>query len=707
MPRVLLWSLIGSLVAVCGSARPIGAASAAGHWAYQRPVRPRLPQVSHPSWAAGPIDRLVLARIEQHGFEPSPVADPARLIRRVYFDLIGLPPTIDAVDRFMADPSDSAYVRIVDRLLASPRLGEKWARHWLDLARYADSNGFQADQLRDSWAYRDWVIRAINADMPFDRFTIEQVAGDLLPHATLDDRIATGFHRTPTCNVEAGVDPEENRVNQVFDRVNTTGTVWLGTTLECAQCHDHKFDPITQREYYQLFAFFNNTPLEVKLGDGAVRYDFVGPKLALPQPAEQVARRKRLEAERRSCAEELKRCVAANKKGPSDQLGGRIEQHRKRLAALDHRIKAVAPRTTLVMVEVAPPRATHVLRRGDFQSPGEQVQPGVPKCLPPLPDRAPRNRLGLAKWLVDPGNPLVGRVTVNRWWSEIFGRGLVATSEDFGRMGDRPTHPQLLDYLALQLTGQSWSMKALLRRIVLSATYRQASRADREEGETDPDNRWMARGPRFRLPAETLRDNALAISGLLCQRMEGPPIFPPQPPHLWRQIGRNEPRYVVATGEDRFRRGIYVVWRRASPYPSFINFDATDRTRCVVARSRTNTPLQALSLMNDPVSVECAKALAARMLCDPPARATDRQRVTYGFRRAVARWPSEEEVRALLALHRQSQQRFADQPGAAQALIGNVARYVPAGSALATRPWAGWFSVATVLLNLDETITKE
>ena len=893
----------------------------ARHWAYVKPVRPEAPDVRDAAWGRNPIDRFVLARLEAAGLKPSPPADPARLIRRVSLDLTGLPPSVKAVDAFVEDGSDRAYGKVVDDLLASKRFGEHWARPWLDLARYADSNGFQADQLRESWAFRDWVIDAMNAGMPFDQFTIEQIAGDLLPGSTPAQRVATGFHRTVTCNVEAGVDPEENRTNQVIDRVNTTGTVWLGSTIECAQCHNHKYDPFTQEDYYRLFAYFNNTPMEVKQAAG-VRYDFVGPTMTVPLPATRKERWSRLQARRAELESRRKELAArdterreawmermwkavrenpprwqvlemrsfrstgaedyrkledgsiliggripgstsytlksstrltgitafrlqtlthpelpGNGPGRGDDLrpnfvlnefsvtarGRRIRLHTARadfsqkrwavhgavdgnpktgwaiapqfgkphratfrtsrplgdgedlpltftldqsygrgrtigrlrisalvgdpevlelpedvlaifkkenaskreaqrlekyyqvlnpdLKKLDEQIGAVKrdiekikPPTTLVMVEMAKPRMTSIFMRGDFLNKGAKVEPGVPEVLPALPAAAPGNRLGLARWLIDGENPLVGRVTVNRWWAELFGRGLVKTAEDFGTQGDPPTHPKLLDWLAVEFVDSGWSMKHMLKLIVMSSTYRQTSRMTPDLLEKDPQNMLFARGPRFRLSAEAIRDNALAISGLLSTKMSGSPVMPFQPRGLWRQVGRNEPKWLESPGEDRYRRGIYVVWRRAAPYPSFVTFDAPDRAACVVQRSRTNTPLQALTLLNDPAYIEMAFALAGRMMTNRPD-ATDAERAAYGFRLCVARRPSSRESGILMATYRRELESFRSRPGTAKQLIDDIRRWKPPAGVDPDR-LAAWFAVANLLLNLDETITK-
>ncbi|MFM8617901.1 MAG: PSD1 and planctomycete cytochrome C domain-containing protein [Opitutaceae bacterium] len=881
------------------------------HWAYEKPQKAAPPAVRDDAWPLNPIDRFVLAKIESDGLRPSPPADRARWLRRVSLDLIGLPPSPAEVAAFEGDTAPGAHERVVDRLLASPHYGERWARPWLDLARYADSHGFQRDDLRDLWPYRDWVIRALNTDLPFDRFTVWQIAGDLLPEARerrdLDPLIATGFHRAAPTNVEAGTDQEEGRVNQVFDRVNTTAAVWLGSTLECAQCHDHKYDPFSMRDYYRLFAFFNHTAIETDFSTpkSMAALKFTGPYLTLPDPALE-SRRPALE----SRAKELDARIAARTKewlagladreatavaglasvpqehpleiaafeslgesnhrvlpdksvlltddapdrdtyvitvrtkltgitgfklealtdpslpgtGPgrgeasrpnfvlntfrvtaaegnspakavkftratasfsqarfpvenllkegSEPQGGwainpqfkrphwavftaerplghaegttftfRLEQNfgggrtigRLRLSAItgdtareslpaeiaavlrvdpakrtaaqtkrlrDHflagdralsdlrtqrekvtqELAATAGPRTLVMQELPQPRPTAILRRGNFLDRGEAVEPGTPASLHRAATDAPRDRLDLARWLVDRDNPLVARVTVNRWWAEFFGRGIVGTPEDFGVKGEPPTHPELLDWLAVEFMERGWSTKHIHRLIALSATYRQSSRVTPELLARDDQNRLLARGPRFRLDAEAIRDNALSAAGLLSPKLGGPPVKPYQPPGLWEsKVGGDKVSYDVSQGEDGVRRGIYTIWKRTSPYPSFMNFDATARTACTVRRSRTNTPLQALTLLNDPVYVEAAKALARRVAADLPAAGAD-ERLRHAFRLCLARAPSSVELAALRGLL--DAQRTARGEEAA------------------------WQAVASALLNLDEMITK-
>ncbi|MEQ8788796.1 MAG: PSD1 and planctomycete cytochrome C domain-containing protein [Pirellulaceae bacterium] len=897
----------------------------ARHWAYIPPSRAKLPQVSDPQWIASPIDAFILARLDQEGLKPSPPADRARLLRRVHLDLIGLPPTPEAIEAFLADEGPGAYERVVERLLASPEYGQRWARPWLDAARYADTNGYQADQFRSVWPYRDWVVDAMNADMSFERFTREQLAGDLLSDATLDQKIATGFHRLTTCNVEAGVDPEENRVNQIIDRVNTTGTVWLGTTVECTQCHNHKYDPFSQQEYYRLFAYFNNTPLEVE-GNG-VQYNFTGPKMDLPLSeemelkrenlqtqvdalTEKVAQRKRerlagfdawlkdawtppenppqwhvlpiakfhsregaaheilddhsvllsgadpdvdeytvtvetdldrvtgfkLEAltdpslpgegpgrrnddrpnfvlnELRVTAETIgdsskpvqlalhaaeadfenekfkaaaaidgdpktgwaihaefhkphyltvltaspprrddeqaaktrltitltqqhgqgrtigrlrlsamtgrpttspfpeaiTKLLEIDEKKRSKKQNQQLEDHyvgldaeftslEKELAAVQAKLTAVQPDTTLVMIE-QDPRDTNIFKRGNFLEKGEPVKPGTPRILH-APDDEAEDRLGLARWLTDRDNPLTARVTVNRWWAEIFGQGIVATLEDFGTQGEPPTHPQVLDWLACEFMDSGWSMKHVHRLIVTSNMYRQSSKVSGKLLERDPYNKLHARAPRFRLPAETVRDNALRISGLLTCKLGGPPVYPPQPAGVWRHVGRNEPKYDTDSDEDRFRRGLYVIWRRSAPYPAFTNFDAPDRASCVVARPRTNTPLQALTLLNDPQYLEMARALAERMAIER-SELTINEKIAFGFQLCVARDPNTAEVEHLEKVYRGELARFQANPAEAAALIDEATPRLP------REELAAWFYVANILLNLDETITR-
>ncbi|MDA7879901.1 PSD1 and planctomycete cytochrome C domain-containing protein [Mariniblastus sp.] len=904
--------------------------SVSKHWSYIAPVRPSLPKVEPLVKLRNEIDYFVAKRLANQGLTHSDIASNAQMLRRVSLALTGIPPEVKVVDDFLMNPSEEKFEQFVDSCLNSTSYGERWATPWFDAARYADSNGYQADQIRESWAYRDWVIRSINRDQPFDQFTVEQLAGDLLPDATEDQRIATGFHRTVTCNVEAGVHPEENRVNQVFDRVNTTGTVFLGTTLECCQCHNHKYDPFSQEEYFRLFSFFNNTPVEVKLTSG-VSYDFYGPKMdlsvdektrlkqeslthelnALNQEKKRIglAARERLEELKSDLAKEVQNKVTwtpleilnfstssgetyrvlddqsilvggslpgtsrytvevgnglpritavriealtheelpgtgpgrgdverpnfilsefvvsvsssvkakfepialkgafadfsqknwevgkaidgdqktgwaigqqffkdhwaafrlevplelSNAKnrirflldqnygrgrtigrfrllatsddvktlGISDEIKNILTlkklskgQQKKldeflrkgqpeliklqnRIAAVQKKIAALKPPTTLVMQEMDQPRETFKLTRGDYLNPGKKVDFGVPAVLHPWDSELPNNRLGLAKWMVNPANPLLARVAVNRWWASYFGRGLMASGEDFGTQSDPATHPELLDWLAVELMESGWSRKHIHKLIVMSSTFRQTAQSNRDLNARDPENRLLSRGPRFRMPAEMIRDNALAISGLLSRKMGGPPVMPFQPNDIWRTVGRNGPKWNAAKNEDRFRRGVYVIWRRAAPYPSFVNFDAPDRAACVIERPRSNTPLQALTLLNDQAFIEMAVALASTVTRSKGAGEL-RAQLAYAMQRCVARVPESDEIEVLQELYEAELNRFSGDQIAVDAFLDN---YIVDGeneASVLSPPerihLAALSVVCNVLLNLDETI---
>jgi hypothetical protein len=691
--------------------------------------------VKNAAWPRNEIDYFVLARLEKEGLAPQGEVDRARLIRRVSLDLVGLPPTIEEVDAFVADKSADAYEKVVDRLLASPHYVERWARPWLDLARYADTNGYEKDAQRIMWPYRDWVINALNKNMPFDQFTIEQLAGDLLPNATLEQKIATGFHRNTMINAEGGVDPEEYRVAAVIDRVNTTATVWLGTTLGCCQCHTHNYDPFKQREYYEFMAFLNST---ADVGPGEDPKETIPSAAAIADQAE-IAK---LEAILNRSSRELEAAQAAWEASQQISLSigpapikltwllppniaailaieptKRDEAQKNELAAyyrsiapelkptrgsLDAARKKLASdtATTLVMQELPKPREQHLFVGGSFLNPGEIVSPGVPAVLNPLAKGQSPNRLALAKWLVDTANPLTARVAVNRIWAQYFGSGIVLTIEDFGTKGERPTHPELLDWLATEFIHRNWDVKAMHRLIVISATYRQSSRAASAVVERDPQNRLLARGPRVRLEAELVRDQALSASGLLSEKIGGPSVMPPQPDGVWSSPYSGE-KWLTATGENRYRRGLYTFWKRTAPYASFMSFDAPSREYCVARRPRTNTPLQALTLLNDPVYIESAQALARRMVKESPS-ADLPARLTRGFRLCLGRMPEPGEIERLLALYNQELDHFRADGKAAQAIAGPTA----APASADTAELAAWTVVANVLLNLDETLNK-
>jgi len=890
------------------------------HWAYVAPQRPDLPAVQATDWPRNGIDHFILAKLESEGLEPSPEADRYTLVRRVYLDLTGLPPTPAEADAFVHDTATDAYERLVDRLLASPRYGERWARPWLDLARYADTNGYEKDRPRSVWPYRDWVINALNADMPFDQFTIEQIAGDMLPHPTRDQLVATGFHRNTMLNEEGGIDPLEFRYYAMVDRVGTTATTWLGLTLACAQCHTHKYDPIPHEEYYRFMAFLNNADeikLEVPTEEQQQRREELEQQIAdleanlpdrfpLPENADAAAdpdtfRRQHLEESfakwlareqqkaihwtvlepthmesniarletlpdgsilasgdttkrdvyeltftappagvtafrlealphdslpahgpgrtyyegregdfflsefvltldgqpqtfnaatethaklaigggdanaalcidgephtgwsasgneghasqavfnldkplsagetlsltmifERHYAAALGRFriswtadthnVVAKKRPaaieellarPADQLSKEdrdrllrhylsvapeLEEARKQIDALRKQIPE--PATTLIFTErpADHPRPTHVHHRGEFLQPKEQVDAAPLSILHDLPPDAPRNRLTFARWLVDPANPLVGRVTVNRHWAALFGTGLVRTTEDFGYQGESPSHPELLDWLALEFIRRNWSMKQLHRLIVTSATYRQSSRVTPELLEHDPNNRLLARGPRTRLEAELIRDAILQMSGLLSGKIGGPSVFPPQPASVTTEGAYGKLQWKVSEREDRYRRGLYTFAKRTTPYAMFTTFDAPSGEACVPRREVSNTPLQALTLLNDAVFMEAARHLGDEFAA---AEGTDADRLTALFRRCLVRPPATEELQPLQAFLTSQREHFRQHPQQAATILGEES---PAEGANR----AAWLLTARAILNLDETITKD
>jgi mono/diheme cytochrome c family protein len=896
------------------------------HWSFQKIQRPAVPPVRTASWARSPVDNFILARLDKEGLAPSPEADKLTLLRRASLDLTGLPPTPEEQRVYLADTRPDAYERAVDRLMDSPHFGEKWARYWLDLARYADSDGYEKDRSRPwAWRYRQWVIDAVNRDMPFDEFTIEQLAGDLMPNKNLDTLVATGFNRNTLTNREGGTDPEQFRDEQVLDRAATLGTVWMGLTVGCAQCHNHKYDPFTQKEYYQFLAFFNNSVKTSFHDYGDTSERFLEPKLEMPTEAQE-ARRKNLQKEIEDLEQKLgkptpelateqaeweqsvkaareswKVLVPASMKttggakltpagdgailvsganpsletyvieatssvsgitgirlealpdaslprgGPGRDAYGnfflsaldveaapapatdhfqkigfeeivadngkiidkkfsqlwtvdasredkrlprqivfvttnafgsgetrlriRVRQdsqfsgqsigyfrlsvtaapdpttivtvsHKQRAVlelaesartkeqkeALAEFYRSTAPSlkaarrrredarkelddlgitSTLVLKEQPSfdrPSA-HLRVRGSFMSKGDLVYASVPAILPPLPEDALPNRLGLARWLVSKENPLTARVAVNRFWEQFFGRGLVETSEDFGSQGARPTHPELLDWLAVEFMEPSvdahntaaahapWSMKAIQRLIVMSAAYRQSSVVTPQLEERDPLNQLLARGPRFRLEAEMIRDVALAASGLLSSKIGGPSVFPPQPEGIW-DLPYNDDKWEESQGEDRHRRGVYTFIRRTAPYPSMLNFDSTSREICTVRRVRTNTPLQALTGLNDPAFFESAQALARRIASEGGSQA--RTRATLALRLCVARNPKPGELDRMLSWAEQERHYFEQHREDAKRMTG------------ADDPdLAAWTMLSNVLLNLDETLTKE
>jgi hypothetical protein len=577
------------------------------HWAFVPPARPAT------AAAGNPIDGFIQARLAKENIKPSPEADRTVLIRRLSFDLIGLPPSVEEVDAFIKDPSGNAYETLVERLLGSPHFGEQWGRHWLDFGRYADSDGYEKDGIRPTaYHYRDWVIAAINADMPFDRFTIEQLAGDLLPDATTEQKKATGFHRQTLTNKEGGVDQEEYRCKATVDRVNTTAAVWLGLTVACAECHNHKYDPISQREYYQLYAFFDD-------------------------------------------ASESDLLLADDISTPPEMIG--------------------PPRPLRVAVLTKADRKTHVHERGDFLRKAEEVEPGTLKVLHPLKPRAQKpDRLDLAHWLVAPENPITARVAVNHIWQQLFGRGLVNTPADFGTRGEKPSHPELLDWLATEFPRLGWSRKAMIRLIVMSQTYRQSSHHRLDLAERDPHNILLARQSRLRLPAENVRDAHLAVSGLMTRKIGGASVRPPMPADIAAIGYADSVKWKESQGADRYRRGLYTFFQRTVPYPMLMTFDAPDSNTTCTRRERSNTPLQALTLLNDGTFFECAQALGRDLASAPAPR--DKM-IAHAFKQCLAREPRAEELARL--------ERFLE-------------RHPPEMISTA---------LARTLMNLDEFITRE
>ncbi len=653
------------------------------HWAFQSPRRSEPPQRGDSSRVQNPLDRFVLARLQAEDLRPSPPADRTTLLRRLSLDLTGLPPTIEEVDAFLADTSADAYEKQVDRLLESPRYGEHMAVPWLDASRYADTDGYQNDRYRYMHVWRDWVVLALNENKPYDEFIVEQVAGDMLPDATLKQQIATGFCRNHRINSEDGSIPREWHVENVVDRVDTLGTAVLGLTIGCARCHDHKYDPLTTKEYYRLFAYFNNVP-EWGIGPNNgnsppfIRVPDSWPDLAAEEDVAVVPEPLKLRRARETQGNGLQR----------PQPGG--------------------PQTVMVMQEMPTPRPTYLLTRGQFDLPdtSEVLQPGVPLSLnefqesPADSQTMPGDRLALARWLVDPRHPLTARVAVNRMWQQFFGTGLVKTSENFGLQGELPSHPELLDWLAVEFVESGWDVKSLQKLILMSDTYRQSSRITPELVAKDPENRLLARGPRFRLHPFALRDSALASSGLLVEQIGGPPAKPYMPPKIWRSISNNT--YNQDKGGQLYRRSLYTFWRRTIPPPTMVNFNAAEREVCVVRKDQTNTPLQALTLMNNVTFVEAARVLAGQMLqqAEDPTAA-----IEFGFRRLLARHPTSAEAQLLGEAHAAFTAKYVAEPSTALKLLS--VGETPRDTSLDPGQHAAMMMTASLMMNLDEAITKE
>lgn len=663
------------------------------HWSLDPLVRPPVPKHASrdiPGTVRNPIDAFVQELQRKNHLQPSPEADRATLLRRLSLDLTGLPPTPDEAEAFFKDARPDAYERLVDRLLQSPAFGERMAWDWLDAARYADSNGYQGDNDRTMWPWRDWVVSAMNQDLPFDRFTVEQLAGDLLPNATFSQRLATGFCRNHMINGEGGRIPEENRIDYGLDMTETMGTVWLGLTLNCCRCHDHKFDPLSRRDYYQFLAFFNQTPVDGSGGDPQTK-----PHLEVPSEHQ---RRRRAELQQ---AIELARQAKESANANSDTAS--LEALENQLKELNGSIPKV-----MIMEDRAERRQTFMLTRGLYNQPEEPVEAAVPQSLPALTrsdsHRLP-NRLDLAQWLVDTRHPLTARVTVNRYWQQLFGVGLVKTTEDFGSQGEVPIQRDLLDWLAYEFRDNQWDIKHLVRTIVTSHTYRQASRAEESQWGRDPENRYLCRGPRFRMPYWMVRDQALAVSGLLVDRLHGPPVRPYQPAGVWEETSFGNKKYVVGSGEDLYRRSLYTFWRRIVAPTMF--FDNASRQTCTVKVIRTNTPLQSLFTLNDVTFVEAARALAQRALRPSGTSSvhSDGERLEWLFQRVLVRRSTPRERDVLLHSLQRTRSEYQADPASAESLVSLGA--LPRDPTLDARELASWTSVSLSLLNLDETLTKE
>jgi len=709
------------------------------HWAFEPLSSPSIPDVPMGFGPAiNPIDNFVYARLQREGLAPSPPVEKAILIRRVTLDLTGLPATPEEVDAFVMDDRAEAYEKLVDRLLASPRYGERMVWEWLEAGRYADSNGYQGDGERTMWPWRDWAVSAFNNNLPYDQFSVWQLAGDLLPEATREQKLATGFLRNHMINGEGGRIAAENRVDYVMDMSETTGTVWMALTMNCCRCHDHKFDPILQSDYYSLFDFFNQTPV-----DGGGGNPQTAPTLDMPSP-EQTAQLQAAYAEQTRVASDVdaleKSAFPAEDGQPlskskrvsqltdeqkqildqpaAQRDSGRLqklidmigdlehEPYRQQLEALktvvDHRntIAGAIP-LVMVMADQAAPRETFVLTKGLYNQPTEtKVTANTPHSLPAMPAEAPKNRLGLAQWLVSKENPLTPRVVVNRFWQQLFGIGLVKTSEDFGVQGEKPSHPELLDWLAVDFRDSDWDVKRLMKQIVMSATYRQSSHVTPALVERDPLNRLLARGSRYRLPSWMIRDQALAASGLLIEKVGGPPVRPYQPEGVWEEATFGSKRYVPDTGESLYRRSVYTFWRRIVGPTMF--FDVSPRQTCSVKPLRTNTPLQALAVMNDVQFVEAARVLAEHSLKSSPDR---KQQLEFAFRRLLGRSPQPEELAVLTLSFDRQQTQYRESPAEAELLLkqGASAR----DASLNAIDHAALTGVCLVLLNLDETLTRE
>jgi len=626
------------------------------HWAFVPPEKKDLPKISNPELANNEIDYFIIKKLEENNLTLSKRASKEKLIRRVYFDLIGLPPTLDDIDAFLNDSSKNAFEKVVDQLLTSPAYGEHMASNWLDVARYADTHGYQDDLERIMWPWRDWVISAFNRNLPYDQFIKWQLAGDLLPEATLEQILATGFNRNHKITQEGGVIDEEYRVEYVLDRTNTTSKALLGLTMECAQCHDHKFDPISQNEYYSFYSFFNKVDEK-----GRIEYD------EIPEPNITIT--------------------------PKE-----IEQ----ALSFVHLPDSIDQVKLMVMKDDEVSRKTFVLKRGAYDAPTEEVEPSTPSIVLPYSEEYPKNRLGLVNWFFEDNNTLTARVAVNRLWQQIFGVGIVSTSSDFGNQGALPTHPELLDWLAVTYREEGWDTKKMLKLMVMSSTYQQSSKITPELLEIDPENKYLARSTRDKLSAEMIRDNALQVSGLLVKKIGGPSVKPYQPKGLWEETtsGQGLTKYIMDTGENKYRRSLYTFWKRTVPPPAMMTFDAATRDFCSVKRQKTSTPLQALVMLNNPQLIEAAETLALYTLNEESL--TDKQRIEKIFRKITSRKPNDSELNKLLDFLQESSQEVDEK---ALERLNKILTKENNSYETAQRLYA-FSKLTTLVFNLDEAIVK-
>ncbi|WP_245871754.1 PSD1 and planctomycete cytochrome C domain-containing protein [Sediminicola luteus] len=628
------------------------------HWAFVAPEPQEVPTKT--DWAQNEIDAFVFETLQEKGLQPSDAASKEKLIRRVSFDLTGLPPSPKDIAAFVKDQSAKAFEKVVDRLLASQDYAEHMAAEWMDIARYADTHGYQDDFERTMWPWRDWVIHAFNENLSYKDFVTQQLAGDLIPNASLDQILATGFNRNHKITGEGGVIPEEYRVEYVEDRTNTFGTAFLGLTMECARCHDHKYDPISQKEHFELFSFFNNVPEAGLVPSGVI-----------PVPVINLSQK---------------------------EVDGVLD-------FVNFTKSEGKTLPIMVMEEMEKPRQAYILNRGLYDQHGDAVAPNTPKALLDFPAEFPKNRLGLAQWLFHSKNPLTARVAVNRLWQRMFGQGLVASSYDFGNQGALPTHPELLDYLALKFQNEGWDMKALLKYMALSATYQQTTKLSDELLEKDPENLWLARASRLRLPAETIRDQALLLSGLLHKEVGGPSVKPYQPEGIWEETtgggGGTTASYVLGTGNELYRKSLYTFWKRTVPPPSMMTFDASSRDICSVKRQETNTPLQALILLNDPQLIEAARVMAQSYVGGPSDVGNQ---ISSIFEKATSRKPQPEELQQLEAFYADALQQIEAQELLPEAYLSIGMAQVPDG--IDKKQLTALAVTVQTILNLDETISR-